>query len=144
MSFSNLNLLPQALGIIPPTPFKYRKFLQSEVDEFGQCIAGYSEWTDAYGIVVPAGERMETVEGIQIVRKSVTAFIKGVVLAATHDQASTDQIMFMGRIYNVTAVNDWFGYDDFHSVEAKEVVNIPRVVHKPDDVLTSPADGSEE
>lgn len=124
MSFSNLNLLPQALSLIPPTPFQYRKFSNNEIDEYGQVTIGYGEWKEAYGIVVPAGRAMQNVEGIDLTQNRVSVFIKGVELDATYEQRSPDQIRYLGRIYNVIQVNDWFSYDDFHNVTAQEVKNI--------------------
>lgn len=124
MSFSNLNLLPQALSLIPPVTFQYRKFAKNTIDEFGQAVIGYGEWIEAYGIVVPAGKAMQNVEGLHMTPNRVNVFIKGVELDATCEQRSPDQVRFLGRIYNVIQVNDWFAYDDFHNVIAQEVKNI--------------------
>lgn len=123
MSFANHNILDIALSIIPPTLVQVRKNLSTTDNSFGQVTAAYSEWMDVYGIVQPGSESNEHVNGIDFSKKYVTIWLRSVTLTGTHLQEAPDQIKYMGRIYNVIDVDDWYPYDNYRKCECVEVVN---------------------
>ena len=126
MSFANHNILDIALSIIPPTVVQVRKNLGTKVNKYGQSEATYTEWIDVYGIVQPGAEQNEHIEGMDISKKRVTIWLRGYSLDGTHLQWAPDQIRYIGRIFNVTNVVDWFPYDNYRQCECVEAINIPQ------------------
>ena len=126
MSFANHNILDIALSIIPPTVVQVRKNLGTKVNKYGQSEANYTEWIDVYGIVQPGAEQNEHIEGMDISKKRVTIWLRGYSLDGTHLQWAPDQIRYIGRIFNVTNVVDWFPYDNYRQCECVEAINIPQ------------------
>ena len=125
MSFANHNILDIALSIIPPTVVQIRKALETTVDKYGQSQQTYGEWIEVYGIVQPGSEVNEHVEGIDISKKHVTIWLRGIALDGTHVQWAPDQIRYVGGIYNVVGVKDWYPYDDYRECDCVEALNIP-------------------
>ena len=125
MSFANHNILDIALSIIPPTVVQVRKNIGTKVNKYGQSEATYTEWIDVYGIVQPGAEQNEHIEGMDISKKRVTIWLRGYSLDGTHLQWAPDQIRYIGRIFNVTNVVDWFPYDNYRQCECVEAINIP-------------------
>lgn len=121
MGFANWNLLPLILKQLPGTPFEYRIHEDTKINEFGQAEGGYGEWKKGYGIVQPASEGNEHVEGVDITRKSVNVWIYGVRLTGTYRQDSSDQIRYLGKVYNVVSVDDWDAYDSYCKCTCQEV-----------------------
>lgn len=124
MSFANHNILDIALSIIPPTVVKIRKNLGTKVNKYGQMEATYGDWIDVYGIVQPGAEVNEHTEGIDFSKKKVSIWLRGVALDGTHIQWAPDQIQYVGRIFNVDSVTDWFPYDNYRQCECSEVINL--------------------
>lgn len=124
MSFANHNILDIALSIIPPTLVQIRKNLGTKVNKYGQAEATYGEWVEVYGIVQPGSEQNEHTEGIDFSKKHVTIWLRGVALDGTHIQWAPDQIRFVGKIFNVVGVKDWFPYDNYRECECVEVMNL--------------------
>lgn len=124
MSFANHNILDIALSIIPPTLVQIRKNLGTTVNKYGQVEATYGEWVEVYGIVQPGGEQNEHTEGVDFSKKNVTIWLRGIALDGTHIQWAPDQIRFVGKIFNVTGVKDWFPYDNYRECECVEVLNL--------------------
>lgn len=124
MSFANHNILDIALSIIPPTVVQIRKNLGTEANKYGQVGAAYSEWIEVYGIVQPGSERNEHVEGMDISKKYVSIWLRGIALDGTHIQWAPDQIRYLDRIYNVVGVDDWFPYDNYRKCECVEALNL--------------------
>lgn len=124
MSFANHNILDIALSLIPPTTVQIRKNLGTKVNAYGQVEAEYGEWIDVYGIVQPGGEQNEHTEGIDFAKKHVTVWLRGIALDGTHIQWAPDQIRYVGKIFNVIGVKDWFPYDNFKECECVEVLNL--------------------
>lgn len=124
MSFANHNILDIALSIIPPTLVKIRKTNGIKINKYGQAQAEYSEWIDVYGIVQPGSESNEHSEGIDYSKKHVTIWLRGIALDGTHIQHAPDQILYLGRIFNVINVKDWYPYDNFRECECVEALNL--------------------
>lgn len=124
MSFANHNILDIALSIIPPTVVQIRKAIGVSVNDYAQAEASYGEWREVYGIVEPGGESNEHTHGIDFSKKHVRIWLRGVDLTGTHIQEAPDQIRYIGRIYNVTSVDDWFPYDNYRMCECVEALNI--------------------
>lgn len=124
MSFANHNILDIALSIIPPTVVQIRKNLGTAVNKYGQSTASYSDWIEVYGIVQPGGEQNEHTQGIDFSKKHVTIWLRGVALDGTHIQWAPDQIRFVGRIFNVVGVKDWYPYDNYRECECVEALNL--------------------
>lgn len=124
MSFANHNILDIALSLIPPTVVQIRKNLGTVVNKYGQVETGYSEWIDVYGIVQPGSEQNEHTNGIDFSKKRVTIWLRGISLDGTHIQWAPDQIRYVGGIYNVVGVKDWYPYDNYKECECVEAVNI--------------------
>jgi len=124
MSFANHNILDIALSIIPPTVVQIRKNLGTIVNKYGQSEATYGEWIEVYGIVQPGSEQNEHTEGIDFSKKRVTIWLRGIALDGTHIQWAPDQIRFVGKIFNVVGVKDWFPYDNYRECECVEVMNL--------------------
>lgn len=125
MSFANHNILDIALSIIPPTVVQIRKAVKTEDNAYGQVSASYTEWVDVYGIVEPGSETNEHVHGIDFSKKRVSIWLRGVDLTGTHIQEAPDQIRYVGRIYNVVDVDDWFSYDNYRKCDCVEATNLP-------------------
>lgn len=125
MSFANWNLLDDALTLIPPTKVQYRVASKQTTTEFGQITNVYSEWKDAYGIVQPGGEHNEHTEGIDFSKSRVSIWLRGVKLTGTSTGSSRtpDQIRYVGRIYNVVSVDDWYPYDNYRKCDCVEATN---------------------
>lgn len=124
MSFANHNILDIALSIIPPTLVQARKSLGTKINRYGQSEAAYTEWVEVYGIVQPGSERNEHIEGMDYSKKYVSIWLRGYTLDGTHLDWSPDQIRYMGRIFNVIDVDDWYSYDNFRKCECVEVLNL--------------------
>ena len=124
MSFANHNILDIALSIIPPTLVQIRKSLGTTVNKYGQVEATYGEWVEVYGIVQPGSEQNEHTEGVDFSKKHVTIWLRGIALDGTHIQWAPDQIRYVGKIFNVTGVKDWFPYDNYRECECVEVLNL--------------------
>ena len=124
MSFANHNILDIALSIIPPTVVQIRKTVKTEDNDYGQVTASYTEWVDVYGIVEPGSESNEHVHGIDFSKKRVSIWLRGVDLTGTHIQEAPDQIRYVGRIYNVVDVDDWFAYDNYRKCDCVEATNL--------------------
>ena len=124
MSFANHNILDIALSLIPPTIVQIRKNLGTKVNKYGQAEATYGEWIDVYGIVQPGSEQNEHTEGVDFSKKHVTIWLRGIALDGTNIQWAPDQIRYVGKIFNVVGVKDWFPYDNYRECECVEVVNL--------------------
>lgn len=124
MSFANHNILDIALSLIPPTVVQIRKNQGTEVNKYGQSEASYSEWIDVYGIVQPGGEQNEHTNGVDFSKKHVTIWLRGVALDGTHIQWAPDQIRYVGAIFNVVGVKDWFPYDNYRECDCVEAMNL--------------------
>lgn len=124
MSFANHNILDIALSIIPPTVVQVRKNLGTKVNKYGQAEASYTDWIEVYGIVQPGSEQNEHTERIDFAKKTVTIWLRGYSLDGTHLQWAPDQIRYIGRIFNVTNVIDWFPYDNYRQCECVEALNL--------------------
>ena len=124
MSFANHNILDIALSMIPSTVVQIRKNLGTTVNKYGQSVANYGEWIEVYGIVQPGSEQNEHTEGMDFSKKRVTIWLRGVALDGTHIQWAPDQIRYVGKIFNVTGVKDWFPYDNYRECECVEVLNL--------------------
>lgn len=124
MSFANHNILDIALSLIPPTLVQIRKNLGTKVNKYGQVEAAYGDWVEVYGIVQPGSEQNEHTEGVDFSKKRVTIWLRGIALDGTHIQWAPDQIRYVGKIFNVIGVKDWFPYDNFRECECVEVMNL--------------------
>lgn len=124
MSFANHNILDIALSLIPPTVVQIRKNQGTVVNRYGQTEASYSEWIDVYGIVQPGGEQNEHTNGVDFSKKHVTIWLRGISLDGTHIQWVPDQIRYVGAIYNVVGVKDWFPYDNYKECDCVEAMNL--------------------
>lgn len=124
MSFANHNILDIALSLIPPTVVQIRKNQGNVVNRFGQSEASYSEWIDVYGIVQPGGEQNEHTNGVDFSKKHVTIWLRGISLDGTHIQWVPDQIRYVGAIYNVVGVKDWYPYDNYKECDCVEAMNL--------------------
>ena len=124
MSFANHNILDIALSIIPPTVVQIRKNLGTKVNKYGQSESAYSEWIEVYGIVQPGSAQNERTVRVDFSKKHVSIWLRGIALDGTHIQSAPDQIRFLGRIYNVTSVDDWFPYDNYRKCECVEALNL--------------------
>lgn len=124
MSFANHNILDIALSILPSTVVQIRKTLGTTINKYGQAEAVYSEWIDVYGMVQPGGEQNEHTQGIDFSKKFVTIWLRGIALDGTHIQWAPDQILYIGKVFNVVSVKDWFPYDNFRECECVEAVNL--------------------
>lgn len=124
MSFANHNILDIALSIIPPTVVQIRKHIGTSVNKYGQTENSYGEWVEVYGIVQPGGESNEHTEGVDFSKKRVTIWLRGVALDGTHIQWAPDQIRYVGKIFNVEGVKDWFPYDNYRECDCVEVLNL--------------------
>ena len=124
MSFANHNILDIALSMIPSTVVQIRKNLGTTVNKYGQSVANYGEWIEVYGIVQPGSEQNEHTEGMDFSKKRVTIWLRGVALDGTHIQWAPDQIRYVGKIFNVTGVKDWFPYDNYRECECVEALNL--------------------
>ena len=101
-----------------------RKNQGTVVNKFGQSEASYSEWIDVYGIVQPGAEQNQHVQGVDFSKKRVTIWLRGISLDGTHIQWAPDQIRYVGAIYNVVGVKDWFPYDNYKECECVEAMNL--------------------
>lgn len=124
MSFANHNILDIALSIIPPTVVQIRKNEGTVVNKYGQSEASYSEWIDVYGIVQPGAEQNQHTQGVDFSKKRVTIWLRGISLDGTHIQWAPDQIRYVGAIYNVVGVKDWYPYDNYKECECVEAMNL--------------------
>jgi len=124
MSFANHNILDIALSLIPPTLVQIRKNLGTKVNKYGQMEATYGEWVEVYGIVQPGSEQNEHTEGVDFSKKHVTIWLRGIALDGTHIQWAPDQIRYVGKIFNVIGVKDWYPYDNYKECECVEVLNL--------------------
>ncbi len=124
MSFANHNILDIALSLIPPTIVQIRKNLGTKVNKYGQMEATYGEWVEVYGIVQPGSEQNEHTEGVDFSKKHVTIWLRGIALDGTHIQWAPDQIRYVGKIFNVIGVKDWYPYDNYKECECVEVLNL--------------------
>lgn len=124
MSFANHNILDIALSLIPPTVVQIRKNQGTEVNKYGQTESAYSEWIEVYGIVQPGGEQNEHTNGVDFSKKHVTIWLRGISLDGTHIQWVPDQIRYVGCIYNVVGVKDWYPYDNYKECDCVEAMNL--------------------
>lgn len=131
MSFANHHILDIALSLIPPTVVQIRKNQGTMVNRYGQSEAAYSEWIEVYGIVQPGGEQNEHTQGIDFSKKHVTIWLRGIALDGTHIQWAPDQIRYVGAIYNVIGVKDWYPYDNYRECDCVEALNLGATQRNP-------------
>lgn len=124
------NLLKQALRVVPPEKFLYRKVVGSTVNEIGNSIALFSEWSETTGSVQPGltfsfnargissmvDMLMAKKIGIEQAKDLVTIFTQKLDLVNTHFQIHPDQIKYNGRIFNIISVSNWLPYDNWKSL----------------------------
>lgn len=128
------NLLKQALRIVPPEKFQYRKVLSVETNDIGNTIPTFSEWSDTMGSVQPGLTfsfnargissmlelKMVFKIGISQAKDIITVFTKDLDLVNTHFQEQPDQIKYDGRIFNIISVSNWLPYDSWKSLVCVE------------------------
>lgn len=128
------NLLKQALRVVPPEKFQYRKVLSVETNEIGNTIPTFSEWIDTVGSVQPGltfsfnargvSSMIDLIQakkiGIEQAKDMVTVFTKDIDVVNTHFQKQPDQILYHGRTFNIISISNWLPYDGWKSLVCVE------------------------
>lgn len=127
------NLLIQALKIIEPNGFKYRKFNSGAVTDFGVATQAYGDWIVGTGIVQPGiissfgGKNVSEKEyddlGMDFSRHTVTVWVKNADLHTNVLKRSPDQLQFNGKVYNIIHVSDWDGYNGWQRCYCQEILD---------------------
>lgn len=111
------NILEAALSVLPAVSFRYRAFRKSEVDEFGQKRPEYGEWKVCRGMVQPVNRTAYEDMGLDFSKNYVNAW-GSIPLETVSDETSPGQILYNGRLWNITAVNEWNQYNGWTNVTA--------------------------
>lgn len=120
-----VNLLEHALPIINNVidqtsgTFQFRSQESEEVNEIGNPVASYGPWIPCQGAVQPVQRSRYEALGLDWSKKYINCW--GSVLMNTIDKdTQPDQILWRGRLWNVTAVNDWNYHNGWVNVTACE------------------------
>lgn len=125
------NLLISAIRVIPPVAFLYRKYTGHATNDIGNTIAEYTEWTEAVGVVQPGipssfgtgrilGEEAIKLSGIDFSRNVISVWCKDVDIRSVRGKTIPDQVMYEDKVYNITDVADWLGYNGWKRLVCEE------------------------
>lgn len=111
------NILEAALSLVPAVVFRYRSFKSDAVDEYGQKRATYSAWVSCRGMVAPVQRSAYEDMGLDFTKNYINAW-GSIPLYTVSDHNQPDQILWNGRLWNITAVNEWNQYNGWANVTA--------------------------
>lgn len=114
------NLLEGALSVLPFVCFKYRSFRRSEVDEFGQSVQAFNEWKLCRGMVQPVNRSLYEDMGLDFTKTYISVWGSIPLDASSEKQDGSDQLLWNGHLWNITAVNEWNQYNGWANVTAVE------------------------
>lgn len=117
------NLLEQVLPIIynvvePQTGiFKFRAMVGEEINEIGVSVPTYGAWGVCMGTVQPVNRNRYDALGLDWSKTYVNAW-GSVKVNTIEDGQQPDQIFWMGKLFNVTAVDEWHPHNGWVKVTA--------------------------
>ena len=121
------NLLEQALSVLPAVNFYYRLYEGETRNELGVKIPSYGQWLSCRGMVQPVNRSKYEDLGLDFAKNYINVWgtlnLKTVGL-----QNQPDQILWNSCIWTITAVNEWFQYNNWVNVTAvqdKRVDSMP-------------------
>ena len=119
------NLLELALTVLPAVNFYYRHYEGETRNELGVKIPSYGSWQVCRGMVQPVQRSKYEDLGLDFAKNYINVWgtlnLKTVGL-----QNQPDQILWNGCLWNITAVNEWYQYNDWVNVTAVQDKRPPR------------------
>ena len=114
------NLLNDALTLICPEPFFIRKFISISTNDFGIDVRRYQRPVSLSGSVQAVDRKFYDQFGLDFTRRHVQVWASEDIADIYRSRAG-DQIVWNGRLWEVTSEVEWFHIDGWQSVLAVEV-----------------------
>ena len=105
-----INLLNMALTIIAKQTLSYYQFVSRGLNSVGQDITVYASPINLVGSWQPVPRNLYEVYGLDLQKDYFTFYSSNNILDIQRD-ISGDQVVFMGKRYQVESSNDWFQLD---------------------------------
>lgn len=119
------NLLNLALPLINTVvdassgEFRFRSMQGEEVNEIGVPVPSYGEWNLCRGSVQPVPRSRYEALGLDWSKNYINAW-GSVVMATVTETNQPDQILWRGKLWNVTTITEWNPQDGWMNVTAVE------------------------
>lgn len=104
------NLLNMTLRVIAQQTVQYYRFVSRSLNAVGQDIAVYASVITIVGSWQAVPRNLYITLGLDLQKDYYTFYTSNNVLDVTRD-VSGDQIVFMGRRYQIESGNDWYQMD---------------------------------
>lgn len=107
-----INLLNLALPIIHTVTekvtgiFKFRSLFEETVNRIGVKVPTYGGWSTCQGEVQPVERSRYEALGLDWSKNYINAW-GSVVVSSVTEVKQPDQILWGGKLWNVTSVNEW-------------------------------------
>ena len=105
-----INLLNMALTIIAKQNLAYYHFVSRGLNAVGQDITVYASPINLVGSWQPVPRNLYEVYGLDLQKDYFTFYSSNNILDIQRD-ISGDQVVFMGKRYQVESSNDWYQLD---------------------------------
>lgn len=105
-----INLLNMALTIIAKQTLAYYQFVSRGLNAVGQDITVYASPINLVGSWQPVPRNLYEVYGLDLQKDYFTFYSSNNILDIQRD-ISGDQVVFMGKRYQVESSNDWYQLD---------------------------------
>ena len=110
MPIPGQNLLNMALTIIAKQTLSYYQFVSRGLNAVGQDITVYASPINLVGSWQPVPRNLYEVYGLDLQKDYFTFYSSNNILDIQRD-ISGDQVVFMGKRYQVESSNDWYQLD---------------------------------
>ncbi len=110
MAIPGINLLNMALTIIAKQTVSYYQFISRSLNSVGQDIAVYASPINLVGSWQPVPRHLYEIYGLDLQKDYFTFYSSNNILDIQRD-ISGDQLVFMGKRYQVESSNDWYQLD---------------------------------
>ncbi len=109
------NILRMALTLIHKQCLLYYQYSSRALNSVGQDVTTYLAPVSMYGSWQPVNRKLYITYGLDLQKDYFTFYTSNNVLDITRD-VSGDQLVFMGRRYQVESNNDWFQLDGWKGI----------------------------
>lgn len=123
---TNWNLLKQASAVIPCAKIQYRKYAgNAQENDFGIIPPPYGDPVTVRAHVQPVPSAMYAQLDLQPGRNARRVFIPADVSGMEEIGVGGDVLLFGGKTWKITSVEDWHGYDGWKALVVVEEKDYP-------------------
>jgi len=125
MNLIKNNLLKAAQRLIPKQSFKYLKYLENEVNDFGVCVPVYDKAVVVKGNIIAPELSLYEAFGLDFAKNYRQIFVS-LNVSGNETQAQPDRFIFDDKVWEVVQNNPWYEFNGWNSVlvvEIKELRN---------------------